>query len=1154
MSSVSGHKIITCSFDYEYLHTQPFGMAIPGIKETSMIRSISKLLVLVLICSSYQAICQNEKGTYVPPSPEASALLKYASVPVNLYAGLIDVSIPLFTLKSRNTEVPVSVSYHGGGIKVQDISSAVGLGFALNAGGAITRIVRGLPDEDPQGYLNQNFNTVFGNTSTYDDIAGGNLDAEPDIFYYNFLGFTGRVVLDPNKSPIQLPEMDLKIVPPDFAATNPTWRITDKQGVIYTFGAESNSRESTTSSLNTTSKVTTYISSWYLSSISSVNSTDVVTFTYQPGSNVAYENYRQFQSVRINTLTGCSMPGWPEAETSTPFNIVTTITTQAPKYISIITSTLGTASFSYAFDRQDISGALRLTEAKMVNRAGTEITKYAFDNSTYFVSDGCSTSDCKRLKLSQIREVTNGVNLTKNTFGYFTTNLPSRSSIKYDHWGYYNNNTYTSAIGPSKSYNVFGTPTTYPGADKTPNLANAQANALKTIGNAAGGTQEFVYQLNEYEDSGIKTTGGLRIYQIVENDGTGINPSVTRTFRYRQSANTGKSSGKIYRKYYYDYARFNRQQCSSPPGASNSYQMVMRYSTSLVDFFDIGGLHVGYAEAQIEYPNGAKEQLYFTSFADRADDPATYQAPPGMTSPDYTDVDGPPFISFGDRSYERGLVKEHIWFNTDGRKLKRIVNHYDYYLVSSAEAPGGKIMLLDVNINAKSYRNGKYILKNYGVRLADSRTTMYDQNDDSKYISSKVIYAYNSIYSTLVKSEQTLLNNGDVILREYKYPKDYPNFTVTVSDVESDGVYHLGSRHIISRVIEDVTSVKRSSWTEFKVIKASLTTYKRDLSNQIVSPKTDYYLPLNAPAVSFQPSSVTSNGSAKSFNKDPNYKVATTYDTYNSDGSLTQYTSQDGISTQLQWVENGSLIGAIVTDPSGVPRTSTYEQLPLIGIASITDPALRKSYYTYDKMNRLKLIKDHDSNIESRIRYAYKSQPEMTGADFTNAGNTATQAVTFTSLLNTETAGSNSYVWDFGNGQVVDNAGPSVTHYYASPGTYTVKMAKVNQEYGSQMISKSVVIYAPVGVNISGVPTSFNRCTSASATFSATATGGCGPYTFVWRIRAQGTTSWQVLGSGSAVSFYSPYYSTGNYEVQCEASDSCSHTGASVSTFQIYCM
>ena len=80
------------------------------------------------------------------PSPDAQPLGKFGEIPVDLFTGRINIDIPIYTIKYHDIEVPISISYHGGGIKVTDESGSVGLGWTLNAGGVISIIVRGMPD------------------------------------------------------------------------------------------------------------------------------------------------------------------------------------------------------------------------------------------------------------------------------------------------------------------------------------------------------------------------------------------------------------------------------------------------------------------------------------------------------------------------------------------------------------------------------------------------------------------------------------------------------------------------------------------------------------------------------------------------------------------------------------------------------------------------------------------------------------------------------------------------------------------------------------------------------------------------------------------------------------------------------------------------
>ncbi|HMI77950.1 MAG TPA: hypothetical protein VK484_04115, partial [Ferruginibacter sp.] len=83
----------------------------------------------------------------IPASPTSASLGIYGSTPVGFYTGTPNISIPLFDITSGSISLPVNLSHHGGGIKVEEMASWVGLGWSLNAGGVITRTVRGIPDD-----------------------------------------------------------------------------------------------------------------------------------------------------------------------------------------------------------------------------------------------------------------------------------------------------------------------------------------------------------------------------------------------------------------------------------------------------------------------------------------------------------------------------------------------------------------------------------------------------------------------------------------------------------------------------------------------------------------------------------------------------------------------------------------------------------------------------------------------------------------------------------------------------------------------------------------------------------------------------------------------------------------------------------------------
>ena len=170
--------------------------------------NLRKTILVLFIMFTNILIVKSQMPIYtapniLPPSPTAAELGKYGLIPVSLATGTPNIDIPLFEFKTKNLTIPISVSYNSNGIKVDEIASWVGIGWSLNCGGVISRIVRDDPDEKGFGTTlpyPEEFNTNDPKTINFITYAGNNQNAdfEPDLYTFNFLGYTGKFIIDRN--------------------------------------------------------------------------------------------------------------------------------------------------------------------------------------------------------------------------------------------------------------------------------------------------------------------------------------------------------------------------------------------------------------------------------------------------------------------------------------------------------------------------------------------------------------------------------------------------------------------------------------------------------------------------------------------------------------------------------------------------------------------------------------------------------------------------------------------------------------------------------------------------------------------------------------------------------------------------------------------
>jgi len=182
----------------------------------------------------FMSIAQNEDAILPfsnPVAPNAFEFIKYGEVPVSQYTGIPNIDIPIYTIDSKGLQLPINLSYHSGGFKVSEESGSTGLGWTLNAGGTITQIVNGFDDFGPQKSRDNEFESMYtalhngpvldidncGPALSWQITQGsgngtptgvseypywnplnmsGIKDLEPDVFKFNFLGYSGEFALN----------------------------------------------------------------------------------------------------------------------------------------------------------------------------------------------------------------------------------------------------------------------------------------------------------------------------------------------------------------------------------------------------------------------------------------------------------------------------------------------------------------------------------------------------------------------------------------------------------------------------------------------------------------------------------------------------------------------------------------------------------------------------------------------------------------------------------------------------------------------------------------------------------------------------------------------------------------------------------------------
>lgn len=463
--------------------------------------------------------------TTLPSSPEAASLGEYGNFPVSPYTGTANISVPVYSIKGNRIGLDVNINYQTGGVKVEDRGSgSLGIGWALNAGGSITRSVKGAPDMHYNYYDNAHvFEDYFLQEplsfDSYDFFyrtVNGYYETQPDTYFYAFNGRSGKFHIAADKRIIQTEDSDLKIEP-FFGEAYSTlgimeeftiltkFIITDESGTKYYYEDAEYSvlrYDDVTALAMAAFRSHEYNSTWHLTKIESHDGLESIEFSYTesptnytPPYNLENFRYRNFivgltkdSPCTINENTSGTV-GEGGLNLHYIINrrfldeIVCKVNGESREKL-VFEFTPNTCNDSVDGDDTD----LRLNDIKIFT--GENASNHTL---THHFSYFACMEDRLFLKDTGIRPAgESSYNLQPPyEFEYHATTLPSFTSFAQDKWGFYNGKGNSSLIPGSSVPGI-----TYAGADRSSSGTFAVARSLTKVTYPTGGYTSYNYEGN----------------------------------------------------------------------------------------------------------------------------------------------------------------------------------------------------------------------------------------------------------------------------------------------------------------------------------------------------------------------------------------------------------------------------------------------------------------------------------------------------------------------------------------------------------------------------------------------------------------------------------------------------------------------------------
>ncbi|RLZ07133.1 hypothetical protein EAH69_11835 [Faecalibacter macacae] len=324
--------------------------------------------------------------------------------------------------------------------------------------------------------------------------------------------------------------------------------------------------------------------------------------------------------------------------------------------------------------------------------------------------------------------------------------------------------------------------------------------------------------------------------------------------------------------------------------------------------------------------------------------------------------------------WRQNLLKSQLFYKNN-TLIKEISNNY----IFTYDELNGKY---DYNFNIDQSMGWSVPLISQSsseqVYLSKSTVTEYFE-DSTPPVITEINYNYDSQHHLQLTKQTTTNSKGETITTEYKYPVDLASNTNSIWD-------KMVERNMIATPVETKVS---NNTTVLSEQRTKFNYYPGTNNTQLILPQYVY----------------TKKGAMGTDVNNDDRKI--TYNSYDTQGNLTQYTVENGIPVSIIWGYNGQypiakiegasfdLVSSFENDlktasnSNSLTKTSFdalrnafpnalvtgYIYNPLVGVTMIIQPNGIAEHYKYDTANRLQEIKNDQGEVLKKFEYNY-AQPQ----------------------------------------------------------------------------------------------------------------------------------------------------------------------------------